>query len=95
LKKELFANDAIVLKGLESRSLSIRSLKTPHGLKVDFDDFPFLGIWETKGGDFLCIEPWCGIADSVEASGKLEEKEGINVLAPSERFEATYSITVF
>ena len=95
LKKELFSADAIVLKNLRSKSVSITSPVTEHGLKVDFADFPFLGIWETKGGDFVCIEPWCGIADSVNASGNLEEKEGINTLEPSGRFEVSYTIEVF
>jgi galactose mutarotase-like enzyme len=95
LKKELFSSDAIVLKQLKSSSVSILSSKTEHGLKVSFEDFPFLGIWETKGGDFVCIEPWCGIADSVDASGNLEEKEGINILEPSNSFDVSYTIVVF
>lgn len=95
LKKELFAADAIVLKDLQSKSVAITSSKTPHGLKVHFDDFPYLGIWETKGGDFVCIEPWCGIADSVNASGNIEDKEGINSLKPSAKFEVSYNIELF
>jgi galactose mutarotase-like enzyme len=95
LKKELFAADAIVLKDLRSKSVSITSTKTAHGLKVNFENFPFLGIWETKGGDFVCIEPWCGIADSVSASGNLEEKEGINTLMPGGKFEVSYTIELF
>jgi galactose mutarotase-like enzyme len=95
LKKELFSADAIVLKDLKSTSISITSSKTSHGIKVNFEDFPFLGIWETKGGDFVCIEPWCGIADSVDASGNLKEKEGINTLAPLGKFEVSYLVEVF
>ncbi len=95
LKRELFAADAIVLKNLQSTSVSLKSEKTPHGLTVHFTNFPYLGIWEAKGGDFVCIEPWCGIADSVNASGKLEEKEGIRALEPSGKFEVSFSIEVF
>ncbi|GEO10342.1 aldose 1-epimerase family protein [Segetibacter aerophilus] len=95
LKKEMFSADAIVLKELESTSISITSPKTEHGLKVRFENFPFLGIWSTKGADFVCIEPWCGIADSVNASGNFKEKEGINTLAPSGKFEVSYHIELF
>ena len=95
LKKELFSADAIVLKQLMSNSVAIQSAKTTHGLKVSFADFPFLGIWAAKGADFVCIEPWCGIADSVTASGNLEEKEGINTLQPGNKFEVSYTIEVF
>jgi galactose mutarotase-like enzyme len=95
LKKELFTSDAIVLKGLRSKSVSIKSAKTTHGVKVDFDNFPYLGIWETKGGDFVCIEPWCGIADSVDATGNIAEKEGINSLNSGEKFAVGYRVELF
>lgn len=95
LKKELFAADAIVLKGLKSTSVSIESPKTPYCLKVGFDGFPYLGIWSMKGADFVCIEPWCGIADSVNVSGKLEEKEGIKSLEAGGVFVASFSLQVF
>lgn len=95
LKKELFASDAIVLIGLKSTSVTIESLKSQHGLTVSFEGFPYLGIWEAKGGDFLCIEPWCGIADSVNATGNIDEKEGIRVLQPTEAFVASFYITLF
>jgi galactose mutarotase-like enzyme len=95
LKKELFYKDALVLKNLKSDSISILSNKTDHGIKVTFPGFPYLGIWATKNADFVCIEPWCGIADSVNASGAFEDKEGINTLEANEEFERTYSIEVF
>ena len=95
LTKDLFSEDAIVLKGLKSTSISVQSAKTDKRIEVSFEGFPYLGIWETKGGDFVCVEPWCGIADSVDASGRLEEKEGINALHPSDVFIASFSIHVF
>ncbi len=52
-------------------------------------------IWAAKDANFVCIEPWCGIADNVIASGNLEDKEGIQSLEPKEHFERTYSIEVF
>jgi galactose mutarotase-like enzyme len=95
LKKELFYKDAIVFKNLKSNSISILSDVTPHGLKVEFTGFPYMGIWAAKDANFVCIEPWCGIADSVNASGNLEDKEGIQTLQPKQQFERTYSIEVF
>ena len=64
-------------------------------MKVGFEGFPYLGIWETKGGNFVCVEPWCGIADSENATGELEEKEGINTLQPTEAFVASFTIQAF
>ncbi len=94
LKKALFYEDAIIFKHLKSDEISVLSDKTSHGIKVKFAGFPYIGIWAAKNADFVCIEPWCGIADSVNASGKLEEKEGINVLKPFSKFEAGFSIEV-
>lgn len=95
LQKELFYKDALVFKHVKSGAISVLSDKTPHGIKVSFSNFPYMGIWAAKDADFVCIEPWCGIADSVNASGNLEEKEGIHTLAPEGRFEIGYEIEAF
>lgn len=91
LKKELFFQDAIVLKNLQSTSLSIRANNTLHGIDVDFPGFPYLGIWAAKNADFVCIEPWCGIADSTDTTQEFTEKEGINKLAAGDTFTRTWS----
>lgn len=92
LTKELFYQDALVFKHLESVSVTLKSDKTSGQLKFHFEGFPFLGIWAAKDADFVCIEPWCGIADSVTHNQQLEEKEGINPLAPTETFERTWKV---
>ena len=92
LKKELFYQDAIVFKTLQSSSIKIESEKTENGLTVDFKGFPYMGIWSAKDADFVCIEPWLGITDSVNASGKLEDKEGILTLEGGDSFKAEWTI---
>jgi len=54
-----------------------------------------MGIWSAKDAPFVCIEPWCGIADSVNATGELRQKEGMNLLVPGEIFKRTWSVTVY
>jgi len=49
LTKELFAKDALVLKGLKSSGISLRSNRTERGLRMEFPGFPFLGIWAAPG----------------------------------------------
>jgi galactose mutarotase-like enzyme len=95
LSKELFADDALVLKHPASSAVSLRSSKTEHGLKMDFPGFPFLGLWAARGADFLCIEPWCGMADSVGSNQELPEKEGIQRIGPGEVFERSWTLTLF
>ncbi len=95
LTKSMFYKDALVFKQLQSGSIAIVSNKCAHGLKLNYSNFPFMGIWAAKDADFVCIEPWCGIADGVDADGDLMVKEGINELSPNILFERTWSVEVF
>jgi galactose mutarotase-like enzyme len=95
LKKELFAKDALVLKHPASDGVALRCARTQRGLKMDFPGFPFLGIWAAPNADFVCIEPWCGIADPVDSRQQLTEKEGIHRLEPGGTFERSWTLTVF
>ncbi|HTL09861.1 MAG TPA: aldose 1-epimerase family protein [Chitinophagaceae bacterium] len=95
LSKTLFAKDALVFKGLASNSVALKSDKHNHGLLFDFTGFPYLGIWAAKNADFVCIEPWCGIADSVHSQQQLTNKEGIQVLQPAKNFARSWSVTLF
>ncbi|MBE7174468.1 MAG: aldose 1-epimerase family protein [Williamsia sp.] len=95
LTKELFWEDALVFKHLASNKVALKSDKTEHGLEMDFSGFPYLGIWAAKGADFVCLEPWCGIADSVNTNQQLIDKEGINRLAAHETFTRTWSLNFF
>ena len=95
LTKELFYTDALVFKDLASTSISILSHNTSHGITVLFNGFPYMGIWNAKDADFVCIEPWCGIADSVDSTMLLSEKEGINQLEPNAIFSRTWTVETF
>lgn len=80
LSKDLFSRDALVFKNLSSKAITLRNESGTHGLKFSFEGFPFFGIWAAPGADFVCLEPWCGIADSVGHNQDLYTKEGINRL---------------
>ncbi|MFD2524117.1 aldose 1-epimerase family protein [Emticicia soli] len=94
LTKELFYQDALVFKHLQADSVTLKSDKTPYQLQFHFKDFPFLGIWAAKDADFVCIEPWCGIADSVNHNLQLSNKEGINKLEANQSFDRTWAVEV-
>ena len=44
---------------------------------------------------FVCIEPWFNTTDSVDASGKFEDKENIIKLEPNNEFNCEYSVEFF
>lgn len=95
LSKQLFYEDALVFKNLESTQISVCSKKYTNGLHFRFEGFPFFGIWAAKDADFICLEPWHGIADSTSHDSELEHKEGIIKLEPEKEFTCTYSIEPF
>lgn len=94
LSKALFYEDALVFKGFRSDSVLLHSPKSPHSLRFDFSGFPYLGIWAIKDADFVCIEPWCGIADSVNHNQDLTQKEGIIALPGKGHFERTWQVVL-
>ncbi|MHA3788875.1 aldose 1-epimerase family protein [Flavobacterium hauense] len=93
LSYDTFKNDALIFKSLESGYVSIAKNSSPF-LKVVFENFPHLGIWTKQEAPFLCIEPWQGYSDAYNASGNLENKEGIIMLEPNKEYNAGFSIQI-
>jgi galactose mutarotase-like enzyme len=82
IDEKLFLKDAIVFKNMKSTAVSLKSRKSAHALTYSFEGFPYFGIWSKPGAPFLCLEPWCGLADPVGFQGDLSIKEGITRLEP-------------
>ena len=94
LNHQMFENDALIFKHLVSNQVSLRSTKSAQVVTVHFADFPYLGIWAKTNGNFVCIEPWLGIADSADSDQDFETKEGILKLSGGKAFEASFSIEI-
>lgn len=96
LSRELFQKDALIFETVEANSYTIKSEKTVHSVTVNYDNFPYVGIWSPypQEAPFVCIEPWAGLADTVEATGNLEEKLGINQLASQASYRNAYEIVI-
>ncbi len=95
LKKSLFYKDALVFKQLQSDQVSLKTGRGNRGLTAYFAGFPYMGIWAVKDADFVCIEPWRGIADGVDAGGEISDKEGIMILQAQGEWEQGWSIELF
>lgn len=93
LSYDLFKNDALIFKSLQSDSIEIKKDGKTF-LKVDFTDFPHLGIWTKQDAPFICIEPWQGYSDTQDADGNFMNKEGIITLQQGEEFNAQFSIEI-
>ena len=94
LRHELFNHDALVFKDLNSRSVRLESRNHGPVLKLDYAGWTHLGIWAKPHGDFVCIEPWIGLADSADGDGVFAHKEGIIRLEPNGVYEMSYDIKV-
>ena len=93
LTYSLFENDALIIKTIDSKSVTITENRIPF-LKVIYNDFPSLGIWTKSKAPFICIEPWIGYADTTDNNGNLEDKEGIQILGVNQTFETNYLIEI-
>jgi galactose mutarotase-like enzyme len=94
LAGDLFAGGALILEGLRSSWVALQRRGGGSALTVRFDGWPRLGLWTKPGAPFLCVEPWHGIADRVDAPGRLEEKEGILRVEKGGRFSCAFEIGV-
>ncbi|KAF1306171.1 aldose 1-epimerase family protein [Enterococcus saccharolyticus] len=97
LTRDLFKEDTLIFETKGLNSFSIRSEKSPHSVTLTYNHLPYVGIWAGNYGldaPFVCIEPWAGIADTLDATGELTEKLGIRQLNGKESFDTKYAITV-
>ncbi len=95
LSKSIFQKDAIILKDISSKSISLNNLKNDRSVTITFGDVPYLGIWSPKQfGDFVCIEPWFGIPDLENRSNNFKEKEGILRIGQKRSFDWKCLITI-
>lgn len=95
LTHELFYDDALILKTLKSDCISLRNRKNTRGIHFSFKNFPFFGIWAAKDADFVCLEPWQGIADGIDHNQHLEHKEGIIILGPGKQWTGNWDVECF
>jgi len=95
LDKDLFKDDALVFNDSNIKQITLKNIENKSGVKVKFDNFPYLGIWsKPNDAPFVCIEPWFGIADEENANQKIEDKKGILSLEKEEEFFCFYTIEV-
>lgn len=95
LNEELFKNDALVFNDLNIKILTLKNKNNENFVKLNFENFPYLGIWsKPSGAPFVCIEPWFGVADEDSSNQNLEDKKGIITLEKDEVFSCFYSIEI-
>ena len=93
-----FKDDALIydLKQ-EKETFILKSKKHGHGVAVSSNDSKALGIWSSypAKGQFVCIEPWWSVADTVDSDQDFKHKYYTNVLKQSDEFKAGFDVKVF
>lgn len=96
ISKKLFDNDAIVLMNSQIDEVKLVSTKTAHGVSLISKDWPYYGIWSKKETEqFVCLEPWYGIADFDDGNETISQKTGIIKLEPEQYFNCSYNMMFF
>ena len=95
LTRDAFRYDTIMLEGTPGDTVTMRGTKSGRGVRVDFADFPYLGIWAGDGAPFVALEPWTGHSTLDTEDDIFEHKRGTIVLEPGEVDTRSFDITLF
>lgn len=96
LKPDMFKNDAIIMKGLTSKKVTLKLKDTGKKvLSIDCSNFPYLSIWSKTNSPFLCISPWMTTPDTVKTTGVFRQKGDIVIIGPNQEFECKYTVEFF
>lgn len=96
LNDKTFENDALLIEGGQVASVALLDKYGHEVLRVSCPQTDAFGIWAPNkpGCPFVCIEPWCGIADYVGFKGDISERDCIHSLEPGDSFDFSYSLTL-
>jgi len=96
LNDKTFENDALLIEGGQVASAALLDKYGHEVLRVSCPQADAFGIWAPNkpGCPFVCIEPWCGIADNVGFKGDISERDCIHGLDPGKSFEFCYFLTL-
>lgn len=94
LDEHIFDRDALIFENIPAKKAGIISREHGKILSMDYSGFRDLGIWAKPGAEYVCIEPWLGMADIEDTLGDITSKKGIISLSPEKEFTASYSIHI-
>lgn len=91
-----FDNDALIMKGLKSKKITLKRKNTEKPiLSFYYDGFPYLAIWSKPKSPFIAIQPCMTTPDSIKGSGVFRQKTDILLLPPKKEFECKYTVEFF
>lgn len=92
IDEHIFDNDALFLPKMKSTSAKLVNKNGEDVIRMTYGKVPYLGLWAKPNAPYVCIEPWFGICDHYDVSGKIEEKNDIISLEAGKEFVFSYEI---
>jgi galactose mutarotase-like enzyme len=93
LSDELFEHDVVIFDDLRSQAVTYGANDGPR-LRLSFPDAPYLGVWSKPQAEFICIEPWHGVADPQGYAGNFSAKPGVFMVAPAASMASKIAIAL-
>ena len=94
LNHSLFYEGAAIYRGIESKELILKSDKGSREVKLSYDKFSYLGIWQKKDAPYICIEPWTGVSDRDDYEGEFKDKEMMMSLGVKQSYQCKMGIEI-
>ena len=92
-----FDIDTYVMDSSKLTSCTLLSAERVPSVTVEFH-MPVLSLWsptlEHPACPFVCIEPWCGSADTIGYEGPFRDRRVMNLLEPGATFHTSYRIII-
>ena len=95
---ERFKDDAVILDlGEGPTTVTLTDNDQRHGVQLKTADAKYIGVWSCypQEGQYVCLEPWWSIADTVDSDHDFKHKFANNHLAAHQTFKTEYEIDVF
>lgn len=96
ITRHTFDNDALILESRQIHTVTMLSPDAKPYLRLTFNA-PVVGLWSpARNGfaPFVCIEPWYGRCDRENYEGEFCDKDWMQHLLPSAKFNAEYLIDI-
>lgn len=89
---EMFNRDALIVMDGQIESIELLDAERQPYVRLNCKGFPYFGIWSKPSEEFLCLEPWYGVADVCGFNGELADKLGEQSLKGGESREYRYTM---
>lgn len=94
LKYDYFKVDALLFKDIKAKSVILKNRNNGRAVKLIFEGSNYFLIWTINGAPYICLEPWCGIADSIDSSKELKKKETLISIESGDEFATEHIIEI-